>query len=94
MLVALTNDDLLTILNGNVYFGGRKLTAEEILQVKEDARQFKDSYIWKLISNEVRYQANLRMFEKGIIPENTTFGRAMLYNIEVIETFLNQSKKL
>lgn len=94
LLVALTSDDLLTVTNKGVFLGRKKLSPEEVMQIKDEARQFKDSYIWRLMSHEIRYQANLRMFEKGIIPENTTFGRAMLYSIEILETFLAQSKKL
>lgn len=94
LLVALTSDDLLTITNKGVSLGKKRLSPEEVAQIKEEARQFSNSYVWKLMSNEIRYEANLRMFEKGIIPENTTFGRAMLYDLGILETFLRQSKKL
>lgn len=64
------------------------------MQLKEEARDFQASYIWRLMTNDVKYLANLRMFEQGIVPENTTFGRAMLYNIELIEQFLRRVKEL
>ena len=94
LLVAITVDDILTITTRGVYIGKRKLTQEELMQIKDEAKQFQDSYTWKLITKDVRYIANLRMFEQGIVPENTTFGRAMLYNVEIIEKFMQRVKEL
>ena len=94
LLVAVTLDDILTITNRGVYIGKRKLTQEELMQIKDEAKQFQDSYTWKIMTRDVRYIANLRMFEQGIIPENTTFGRGMLYNLEIIEKFMQRVQNL
>jgi len=90
-LAALTKEDILTITNRGLLLRGRKLAPEEIAQLKEEAKTFGDSLLWQLMTNEVRYHANLRMFEKGI-GENTVFGRAMLYDLDLLEQFITNVK--
>lgn len=76
------------------YSDNRRLTAEEIEALRNDAQSFKDSVLYNYIRNELRYLANLKMFEHGIKEENTVFGRAMLYNLEVIEKFIKGISKI
>jgi hypothetical protein len=74
-------------------YRGRRLSPEEVSQLKEEARTFGDSLLWQMISSEIKYVAQVRMFEKAAIElENTLFGRAMLYNIQIIETFIKNTK--
>lgn len=94
LLVAITEDDVLTLTNRGYYLGKQKLTPEEVTHLKEEVNSFKESILWKLLKNEVRFMANLRMFEKGISSEQTIFGRAMLYNLEIIEKFIERCKQL
>lgn len=93
LLAGVTIEDILTTTNTGWYLKGRKLTPEEVTQLKEEAHSFKDSVLWSVMLNEIRYLANLRMFEQAIVPENTVFGRAMLYNIEILEKFINRVSK-
>jgi len=92
LLAAISPDDILTLTNRGWFYGGRKLTPEEVVQFKEEAKAFGDSILWRIMTSEIRYQANLRMFEKGI-GENTVFGRAMLYNLELLEQFIRNIKE-
>lgn len=92
LLVAVTEEEILTVTNKGWFRGNRPLTAEEKQAIIDDARSFRDSEVWKLMSNEIRWMANLRMFEKGTTAENTIFGRAMLYNLELIEKFIRNCK--
>jgi len=94
LLVAVMEDDILRITSRGWFKGNRKLTEEEVTFLKDGAKEFSDSIIWQYMKNELRWVANLRMFEKGQVPENTIFGRAMLYNLEVMEKFLENCKKL
>lgn len=94
LLAAITEDDILTVTNKGWFYHKRKLTPEEVTQLQEEARSFKGSVLWNYMSNEVRYLANLQMFEKGISAENTVFGRAMLYNLQLLQQFLDRCSKL
>lgn len=94
LLVALTADDILTFTNKGWYIHKRRLSDDEVMQLKDEAQMLKDSVLWKLISNEIRFLANTRMFEKSAAEGNSVFGRAMLYNVDIIENFLDRCKKL
>lgn len=94
LLAAITEKDILTVTNKGWYTGSRKLTQEEVAQLKEECQGLKESVLWKLMSNEIRYLANLQMFEKGIDRENTVFGRAMLYNLELLDKFIDRCSNL
>lgn len=94
LLKALTEEDIITMTNRGWFLKNRKLSGEEVTQIKEEAHSFGQSVLWKLIANEIRYDANLRMFEKSAEEGNSVFGRAMLYNLELIEKFINRCTKL
>ena len=94
LLAAVSEEDILTITNRGWFLKNRKLTEEEITQLKEEAYSFRDSVLWGLMSKEVKHLANLQMFEKGVKEENTVFGRAMLYNLQLIQLFIDRCSKL
>lgn len=89
LLVAITIDDILQLTNKGWYLRGRKLSEEEVIQLREETRSFKDSLLWNLMANEIRYRANLLMFEKSADEGNSTFGRAMLHNLDLLEKFMD-----
>jgi hypothetical protein len=94
LLCAVPEDDLLLITTTGWLKNKRKLSGEEVAFLKEEAKIIKESLLWKVMNDELRYQANLRMFEKGQIPENTTFGRAMLYNQELMREYVERISSL
>ena len=94
MFVGLTDDDILKVTNRGWFMKGRKLSQEEVTELKEEATSLKESVLWNLMSNEIRYLANDRMFEKSAVEGNSVFGRAMLYNLNLLEQFIDRCKKL
>lgn len=94
LLVAVTKEDVLTMTNRGWAYKGRRLSPEEVTQLKEEARTFGDSLLWRLMTQDIRYIANTSMFEKGVDRESTIFGRAMLYNLQILEDFITRSKQL
>jgi len=94
LLVALTEDDILTLTNKGWYLRGRKLSPEDIGQLKDEASMLKKSVLWELMSHDIRFLANDRMFEKSATEGNSVFGRAMLYNLNLMGQFLDRITKL
>lgn len=94
MLIALTVDDILTFTNKGLFIKGRKLSSEEVAQLKDDADSFSKSFLWQTMTKEIRFLANDRMFEKSAVEGNSVFGRAMLYNIDILEKFVDRCKQL
>lgn|SRR3990167_838497 len=86
----LTANDILTILpNGWVRYKGKRLDEDEITELQESAEKFKNSVIWKLLTDDVKWQAQKNLHGSpdwnGVL-----FGRAMLHDIDIIEERLAQ----
>jgi|GEM_PF-4241909 len=94
LLVAINADEIITFTNQGTYLKGRRLTNEEVFQLKDDANSFEKSFLWQVMTNEVRFLSNDRMFEKSAVEGNSVFGRAMLYNLNILEQFIKRCKNL
>lgn len=94
LLAAISEEDIITVTNRGWLKGKRKMDEAEVTQLKQEAEELKKSVLWNYMSNEVRWLANLQMFEKGISKDNTVFGRAMLYNLELCNKFLDRISRL
>ena len=94
LLVGVNEDDILQITSLGWFLNKRKLTPEEVAFLKEEAKSIQESSLWGLMHKDVRYMANLRMFEKGLVPENTLFGRAMLYDLELLRQYVDRFTNL
>jgi hypothetical protein len=91
----ITIDDIIQLRPDGVYLQGKKLTMEEIEYFRTEADKLKESFLWKnIMTNRVKYVANRRMFVKGMSDADLVFGKAMLYNLEVLEKLLAALSKL
>ncbi|MFQ5976316.1 MAG: hypothetical protein ACE5J5_08390 [Candidatus Hydrothermarchaeales archaeon] len=73
---------------------GRELDRETIDYLRDNAKTFENSTLWKILSNEVKYQANQRMYYKGENADDILAGRLMNYILDIIQKKINQIKKL
>ncbi len=85
-----TEDDLLRMHGQQYSFLGRALDRETVIRLKADAKGFRDSSVWKVLSTEAKYQANVRMFEKSVSNADILAGKMMLYTVDIIEKKLDQ----
>lgn len=90
ILNAVTIEDLLRIEAGNVFIGKRKLTIEEIITLKGEARDFKNSLLWKLMNNNLYWIANFKMMKEANQEFEMTNGRMMTLCIDTLEKFLEK----
>ena len=82
----ITVDDLIRPNGkGGYQVRGVELKSEDIHILKDDARVFRESIIWKVLKMDMQQAANERMFEKATAPEDLIFGKAMLYTLDVME---------
>lgn len=68
-----------------VFSSGRELDAHALNLLKQDAEKFNRSSLWKLLSNVVKYNANLRMYEKGKTNDDILAGKCSLWTLKIIE---------
>ena len=91
---AITADDLLRIKLGNMYLRNKKMTDEQISELKTDAEKFANSVIWKILYEDAVYQANFMMYEYSKDYGGMMFGKAMLYALDVLNKKIQQLSKL
>lgn len=90
----ITKDDVLQIRKEGIFLNNRQLDATDIEALKEDAEKFGESTLWKLLSNEVKYACNQRMYERGKTDQDLLAGKLGLYTLEVIEKSMDEISKL
>ena len=92
---ALTDDDILAFQpDGSIRYKNRKLSIEEIVELQESAERFSNSIIWKLLSDDAKYNANYTMYESSKDYGGMLFGKAMLYNLDIISKRMKQLSSL
>jgi hypothetical protein len=80
------HDEVLTLdKSGRPFLGGKELKMEEFERLKKEAKMIKETSLWKILTETLRHQAYLTMFEKSKNWEDMLTGKSMLYNIGVQE---------
>lgn len=88
---AITERDLLRIIGRDrdgvwiVMYRGKRMGSDKVERIKESAELFMKSDIWRILSREVKHEANKRMYDKSKSIADIMFGKAMLYDLEVID---------
>lgn len=90
----ITEQDVLRIVNRNLYLGDSKLSDEEIGILKEESGALLNSMLWKFMKRNVEYLATVKMGKQARNTEDIIFGNAMFHNLFIIEEFLNKIEKL
>ena len=94
LLKAVTADEVLVLSGKDWLVGKRKLTNSEILDLKEEANSFTSSELYRLLKKEIRYQATLQRFDKAVVADDMLYGKAMLYNFELIDKYISNIASL
>lgn len=88
---AIDEDDILrTLPRGGIMCEGRVLKTEEIERVRHDANEWADSFLWKMLVKELKFQANRRMFVKSQTPDDMLAGKMLLFLTEVVDKRLQE----
>ncbi len=88
LLKAVNEDDLLRITSEGYLLKNRKLTPEEIVNIKEEAKSIRESEIWELMKTEMEYVAFIRG-RKSKTDEDNLATHYLFYNIDLMQQFLN-----
>lgn len=91
----ITEEDILQVSdNGVIIYKGQKLDRESKEAIASQAKMIDDSFIWKILSDEMIYRSEERMFKKSENYDGMLFGKAMLYNIEVLRKRIKYLKNI
>lgn len=82
--------DVLRIESPNQgWFGGKELKQDDIDRLIYEGSRLKSSFLWQVLSRQLRYEASNLIAYKSKTPEDMIGGKMMLYSIEVIEELLD-----
>lgn len=94
LLKAVHEDELLVQTNRGWYIGKHRLSDAEMAALSAEAKDFRDSYLWKMIRKDVQFVAYLRSQAKARTDGDLIYGSAMYYNIELIQKFIERCESL
>ncbi len=94
LLKAVTVDEVLLISGKDWLVNKRKLSAEEILTIKEEALSLQESTLFKLLKKQLKYEAAQQRYDKAKTIDDMIFGKSMAYCISQIEVFIENIGKL
>ena len=92
LLKMVTEDDIIRITSDGYLLNGRKLPPEVVSSLKAEAREIKESELWKYMCNELEYVAFVRG-RKSTTDMDNYATHSMFYNLDLLNQFLNNLAK-
>jgi len=84
----ISKNDLLRNERGTWYSGDRVLTVPEVNQIKAEARQLINSYLWRELQKDIEYHAYQKIFTKSRTEIDLIGGKFLKLYIDIINTRL------
>lgn len=72
--------------------GSKKLTPNQVLNLRTEAQTLEKMELWKLFTQTLAHDANLRMFRQAKTERDLDWGKAILYSISIFEAIVNALK--
>ncbi len=88
LLKAVTIEEVMTISGKEWFVDRRKLSKEERDMLKQEAKSFRESMLYRLLIKEIQYKATLQRYDEAKTADDMIFGKAMLWNFELIRIFI------
>ena len=86
----LTDKDVFKIIHGKFYLDNELVPEEQAEVYRDQALKIQDMTIWKLINDKLVYSAEEIMFQKSKTTDDLFFGKVMLYNLDLINKYLQK----
>lgn len=87
---SIDTEDILTVTKQGYKIGNTILDRNQIEGLKNQASVIKQSDLWKYVSNNLKYLANYQMYRNSKNIDDLIFGKAMLYNLDIINKLFNK----
>ena len=91
---AIDEKNIVEVKGRTMFVGGKETTDDKAQRIKKEAGAFEDSFIWQVVSNQVKYEANKKMFLKSVSTEDILHGKMALWVLEIIEKKLKELASL
>jgi len=86
----LTKDDFLVIKSDKWEWKGKELDANMIGTLKEQARAFQDSTLWKVLKSELQWVSTKTLLEKGTSASDLRIAQLTGFLTTVIDAKIKQ----
>lgn len=85
-------DDILKVdkSSGHWTYMGRPLGKEEMMVMTETAQALLASRLWSVLVDDIKYQANRRIYIDSKSEDDLVAGKLLLFLIDIIHTRLNR----
>lgn len=94
MFKGVLEEEVIKVVGSDLYIGGEKILGEKKSTIVREAQRIKNSHTWNLLKTRMIYQSNLTQFNKSKDVYDLFFGKAILYNIEMIDKILTKLSKV
>ena len=92
---AIMIDEVLrTNKQGQLIVGGRPLENAEIVSLQIQVDALRNWKLWQYLMADLKYLANQHMYDNSTCIDDLTFGKAMLYNINIIEKKMKNLQRI
>jgi len=81
-------DDVLQLKGNKFYVGEKEITKEVLINLQQEAKFLKETYLWEILTNQIKYLSNERMYSKSKSDDDIVFGKATLYNLQIQEDII------
>jgi hypothetical protein len=85
MFNAVTENDLLTIKGNSIFLGEKELDKTTVEQYIAEAHAIKKMTLYKALHKHFQAAANRHMFQQSKSIDDLTFGKAVLWNMDVYD---------
>lgn len=75
-----------------IQLNGKRASDNEALALKKEAEMIEQTGLWKVLTETLRYQAQLRLFTEARTVEDMNWGKALLHSIGVLENLIVSCK--
>ncbi len=89
MFCGLTEDDVVKFYGKKLVLGGEVLEDKVADKYRADASRIKETELWGELVRQVEISSNRKIFEQGKGGDDLFFGRAMVFNLRLIEKLLD-----
>jgi len=91
---AITEEEILKHNGKKFIVGGKELPEADYRDITSGARAMKEMYVWKMLSKEMKWNANKDIYQKSQTIDDVLFGKAVLYTLDVMEKKLDKLSQL
>lgn len=73
----------------SVHVGGKRVSSVQVKNLQDEVKMLEQTQLWKLFTETLKHEAELRMFTNAKTTEDLFWGKAILHAIGIFQTINN-----